>query len=232
VRPGYQPDEVTVSGTYVYYGASTSAVPSWINFDASLTVRFQNLPLVGKALARLSGNGFSFPDYLRYGDIITGLPLPDGSADGIYASHVLEHLSLEDMRAALRNTLRLLRPGGVFRLIVPDLHERARRYVARIDADPRDAGAALDFIEATELGEQRAMAGALRRLRRGLSLARHQWMWDHPSMARELESAGFVAIRKSAFGDAADPRFREVEQHDRYFTGDIAEVSLEARRPG
>lgn len=221
-----------MTGTYVHYGASTSAVESWLNFDASLTVRIQNLPVVGRHLARLSGNDFSFPDFLRYGDIVKGLPVAADSAEGIYASHVLEHLTLTDMRIALRNTLHVLKPGKVFRLIVPDLHERARRYVERIATDPSDADAAMAFMVSTDLGESRASAGALRRLRRALGLGRHEWMWDHASMARELEAAGFVQIRKAEFGDADDPRFSEVEQLDRYFTEDIPEVAIEARKPG
>ena len=218
-------------GTHIYNGASTSAVPGWLNFDASLTVRVQNLPVVGRRLARLKGNAFDFPVFLKYGDIIKGLPVPDASADGVYASHVLEHLSLEDMRTALRYTLRILKPGGVFRLIVPDLRERARRYVARVEADPDDAEAAPWFVADTELGEARPLGGTLTRMRGALALGRHQWMWDYPSMARELDRAGFVQIRPSKFGDAEDPKFAEVEQMDRYFTGDIQELAIEARRP-
>ena len=220
-----------MNGSHIYYGASTSAVPGWLNFDASLTVRVQNLPVVGRRLARLKGNAFEFPVYLKYGDIIKGLPVPDTSADGVYASHVLEHLSLEDMRAALRNTLRILKPGGVFRLIVPDLRERAKRYVARVEADPDDAEAAPWFVADIEMGEAGSLSGLPRRLRGAMSFARHHWMWDYPSMKRELEAAGFVQVRPSKFGDAEDPKFAEVEQKDRYFTGDIQELAVEARRP-
>ena len=136
-----------MSATHIYYGASTSAVPSWLNFDASLTVRVQNLPVVGRPLAKLSGNGFEFPVFLKYGDIIKGLPVPDASADGVYASHVLEHLSLEDLR------------------------ERARRYVARVEANPDDAEAAPWFVRDIELGEARALGSPLKRLRAALGPA-------------------------------------------------------------
>jgi SAM-dependent methyltransferase len=218
--------------THIHYGASTSAVETWLNFDASLTVRVQNVPLLGRRLAKLAGNGFEFPAFLRYGDIVKGLPLSDGCAEAVFASHVLEHLPLADMRTALRNTLRILKPGGTFRLIVPDLHERARRYVERFAANPDDAEAAMDFVASTDLGEAGAASGVLRRLRRALGHARHEWMWDYPAMAGELAAAGFTSIRRAKFGDAADPRFGEVEQRDRFFTGDIAEVAIEAKRPG
>jgi hypothetical protein len=62
----------------------------------------QRLPIIGRAFQRGST---VFPRDARHGDIVKGLPIPDGSADGVYASRVLEHLALEDFRAALRNTL-------------------------------------------------------------------------------------------------------------------------------
>ena len=90
----------------------------WVSFDASPTLRVQRLPVIGSSLAKLSGNGNPFPQGIVYGDVLRGLPVATGSVDRLYASHVLEHLSLEDMRKALRESLRVLRPGGTFRLIV------------------------------------------------------------------------------------------------------------------
>jgi len=44
----------------------------------------------------------------------------DGSADLIYASHVLEHFGRYELDAVLRDWYRVLKPGGVLRLAVPD----------------------------------------------------------------------------------------------------------------
>ena len=96
-------------GVYVQYGCGNSCPQDWVNFDASPTLRLQRLPLVGALFRRGST---VFPAGVRYGDIVKGLSLADDSVDGIYASHVLEHLSLADFARALRNTIRLLRPGG------------------------------------------------------------------------------------------------------------------------
>src|SRR5687767_6441655 len=108
-----------MTGLYVQFGCGLSAPDGWLNFDSSPTLRAQRLPLIGSAIARASDT--RFPEAVRYGDIVTGLPVADGSCKGVYASHVLEHLALEDMRTALRNTWKILEPGGVFRLVVPDL---------------------------------------------------------------------------------------------------------------
>src|SRR5687767_11842143 len=98
-------------GLYVQYGCGMCCPESWVNFDASPTLRMQRIPVLGKLAP-----GPRFPKAVRYGDIVKGLPVADASCDGMYCQHVLEHLSLADCRAALRNTLRALKPGHIFRL--------------------------------------------------------------------------------------------------------------------
>jgi Holliday junction resolvase len=41
-------------------------------------------------------------------------------------------------------------------------------------------------------------------------------MWDEESMLEKLREAGFTAIRRCAFNDGEDLRFREVEAPDRF----------------
>lgn len=79
------------------------------------------------------------------------------------------------MRLALRRSYDLLKPGGVFRLIVPDLTTRARQYLKAHDAgDPDAAG---QFMEACCLGERHRPQG-LERLVRLLGNSAHLWMGD------------------------------------------------------
>ncbi len=53
-------------------------------------------------------------------DLRHGLPLADGSVQAIYANQVLEHFTLENGAAILAECHRVLQPGGVLRVIVPD----------------------------------------------------------------------------------------------------------------
>jgi SAM-dependent methyltransferase len=114
---------------YVQYGCALSVGKDWLNYDNSPTLRVERMPVVGMLLGRIAGNSRPFPKLAKYGDICRGLPLADNTVRGVYASHVLEHPAFDDFRMALQNTFRILEPGGIFRLIVPDLHERARRYI-------------------------------------------------------------------------------------------------------
>lgn len=195
-------------GQYVQFGCGFSAPPGWLNFDASPTLRFERLPLLGRLYTR---NLQRFPLNVLYGDIVKGLPVPDNSCKGIYCSHVLEHLALNELSAALANVYRYLRPGGIFRLVVPDLERLSRDYLA--SSDPH---AAMTFMNDMHIGVKVRSRGAAGILRSWLGNSAHLWMWDEPSLREQLHHHGFVGIRRAAFGDAVDRKFDEVEDEGRF----------------
>lgn len=197
---------------YVNYGCGASVAEGWLNFDASPTLFLENLPLVPRKV---------FPKGVQYGNIVKGLPLPPASCAGIYASHVLEHLSLEDCRRALHQTYTLLQLDGTFRLVVPDLEAAAKTYLENPSPE-----AAPTFLRETLLGEETRPKGLGGLLRSWLGHSRHYWMWDEASMIAELEAVGFRDIRRCAFNDGSDIHFKAVEEQSR-FDGALA---LEARR--
>jgi hypothetical protein len=204
-----------------------SPVPSdWLNFDASPTLRFERLPLVGKLYTK---NAHRFPDNIMYGDIVRGLPVERGTVARLYASHVLEHLSYQDALKAIEKSFALLAPGGLFRLIVPDLMVRAERYVAK--AVRGDCAAAAEFLDATMLGERARTRGVAAILQRAFGGSAHLWMWDEPALSAALASAGFVEIRRCQFNDSADPAFNAVEESGRFIDDGIVELAMECRRP-
>lgn len=66
-------------------------------------------------------------------DVKSGLPFPDGSLDAVYHSHLLEHLDVEDGAQLVRECYRVLRPGGILRVVVPDLEQIARLYLELLE---------------------------------------------------------------------------------------------------
>jgi SAM-dependent methyltransferase len=62
-------------------------------------------------------------------DILDGLPLEDDSIDYAVSIHALPELPLDRLVPALRELRRVLRPGGVLRLALPDLERGFRAYV-------------------------------------------------------------------------------------------------------
>lgn len=218
----------------VHYGCGDHAGPNWLNFDVSPMLRIERLP-GGSLLKRLAGGGRPFPKAVQPGNIVKGALVPEGTASAAYASHVLEHLSLEDARVAIRNTYRMLAPGGVFRLIVPDLEWRAKLYLA--DMSKGDANAASEFMRQCILGREERYRSPIHWLRKQLSGSSHLWMWDFVSMKAELEAAGFSQVRRCVCGDADDPAFAEVENPNRFVgsiddTTSMPELAMEAVKPG
>jgi len=195
-------------GTYVQYGCGLCAPEGWLNYDASPSLRIRKIPLVGKSLSKVP-----FPDSARYGDIRIGLPLADGSVDAVYCSHTLEHLALDDCRLALKNTLRLLRPGGVFRFVLPDLKGMAVEYLSSKDPD-----ASTHFVDRTGLGRPARSKGLRGLLQAWMGNAPHLWMWDFESLSSELTRTGFGSIRKAEFADSGDPMFDRVEDKQRWIS--------------
>jgi SAM-dependent methyltransferase len=205
---------------YVQYGCSQCAPKEWTNFDASLTLKWERLPILG----RYTKNSQRFPENARPGDIVKGLPVPDASCQAIYASHVLEHLALEDFHKALQNTYRILRKGGIFRLVVPDLEWSAREYVARLDRGESDASAF--FLRGTLLGCERREHGLMGIAKKLFKTSAHLWMWDGTSMTQALRDHAFRQIRRCRFGDCEDSMFSLVEDRSRFENA----IAMEARR--
>jgi len=193
---------------YVQYGCGYSVSDSWRNFDASLTLRFERLPLIGNLYTK---NESRFPEIVEYGDIVKGLPVVHDSCDGVYCSHVLEHLSLDDFRTALHNTFSILRPGGIFRLVLPDLEFCAKKYLENTSDD-----AALVFMSETSFGLENKARSIKDFIYSWFGNSQHLWMWDYKSIKQELVKAGFCDVRRAYYDDSSDPKFEEVECKDRW----------------
>jgi len=213
---------------YVQYGCGYAAPEGWLNFDSSPTLKLERVPVFGLLVRK---NATRFPRSVIPADIVSGLPVPAGTADGVYASHVLEHLTRSDFEVALQNTFRLLRPGGVFRLIVPDLEARARMYLEKVQAG--DQHASDWFMIATHLGVQRRPKSLIDRASRLFGGSMHLWMWDFNGMKTQLERAGFADVRRCSIGDSKDKMFAKVEDAQRFFdaTYGIEELAIEAKKP-
>ncbi len=210
-----------VQGSYIQFGCGLCAPSTWQNFDAGPAFWMEkNLPFLKPVLLKRG-----FPDYprnIRYGDVIKGLPIAPNSAAGVYCSHVLEHLALDEFRQTLRNVYAYLVPGGTFRFVLPDLEWLARSYV-----DSPDSQAASRFMRDSYLGVDAQKGGASGIMKMIFGRSAHLWMWDYKNMAHELEAAGFTAIRRAKFRDNSDPRFHEVEDLGRWENC----LGVECRKP-
>jgi len=84
--------------------------PDWVNLDAAP----------------------SAPEVTAH-DLRRGIPYADESFDAVYGSHVLEHLEPCAAARLLRECLRILKPEGIARLVVPDLEAIAGLYLRSLE---------------------------------------------------------------------------------------------------
>lgn len=198
-----------------------------MNYDSSPRLRIERLPIFGRIIRK---SGYSlFPEGVRYGDIVRGLPVNNGSISGIYCSHVLEHLDRSSVVKALTNTLELLKPGGVFRLVVPDLAWRAKLYIDSYNSCKSEA--ADTFIRSCYLGMEAPISGVTGYMRALFGNSKHRWMYDEYLLVSLLKEVGFVEIKRCEFGDSGNRYFDMVEEVGRFVDSGYSELAIEAHRP-
>jgi len=193
---------------YVQYGCGWQAPETWENYDASPTLFFERIPILGKLYTK---NEQRFPKNVKYGDITKGVLSENGSCKGVYCSHILEHLSFEDCQKALQNTFLMLKNGGVFRMVLPDLEKHIADYISCSTSD-----AAIKFMIDTSLGFEKRNTNFAGFLSQWLGGSRHLWMWDYKSLFNELTCIGFSQIRIAVLGDSIEPMFSYVEEEERW----------------
>jgi SAM-dependent methyltransferase len=209
-------------------GTKASARPEVTNIDWSIYLRLKRhrllrfiVPLFvkGERLDRFN----SLPDNVVVHDLAKGLPFEPDSIDVVYHSHLLEHLDRDLARGFLLEVRRVLKPGGIQRIVVPDLERACRDYISHIaisedsyvEGSNHDSYVAAmieqsvrreaygtsqqkpvrSFVENTLLGDAR---------RRGET---HQWMYDRVNLCALLVSLGYTNPQLRSFNTSLVPNW-------------------------
>jgi predicted SAM-dependent methyltransferase len=202
-------------GLCLHIGCGLIVGNSWKNIDISPSLKISKIPIIGEPIVGLIG-GPKWSHSVECQDIVKGLNVKPNSCDLIYASHVLEHLSLLDFHQAMTNIFTYLKPGGIFRTIVPDLEQYVNSYIQQQKDSRLVAQAASNFIKSIGMGEQQNRSGLTQRLKTAFANHRHQWMWDEWSLSEAFQEHGFKNIRRCQYGDFSDSRFAEIEQQQSF----------------
>lgn len=219
----------TTEAIKLHLGCGLNAPKTWRNFDSSLHAQVTKCPWLYRLLRgmNLVNKGSQWPANVGYVDLNKRLPWKDRSADAIYLSHVLEHLSRPTVELFLAESFRVLKPGGVIRIVVPDMYENAEAYLRATDDS---ASTIEEFLKVINLvvPEERSL---VRRMYNSLMghPSVHKHMYDHVSLSERLSRFGFRQIVrcdhcKSAYLD--DIELLEGKP------GYDHSLYLEARKPG
>jgi SAM-dependent methyltransferase len=210
---------------YVNLGSAYRAPAGWLNLDRTINVLIARVPWLPVALYRLGLLGSEqydrfrqrLWDRARYWDARYPIPIADGAVSAIYSSHLLEHLDIDVAHKLLSDCHRVLKSGGVLRVVVPDMYLISKSYVSVVDrlADrqlaPTDR---VDFLAARMPASDVSSAVAAEYYdpdpRRQRSFG-HRWMYDRWSIAVALERAGFQKVRVCTYREGATPDLDQLD---------------------
>jgi len=158
----------------------------------------------------------------NYLDATRRWPLEDASVSVIYADNVIEHIPLAGGRAMLAEAYRCLVPGGVIRLVTPDIRSHVEMYLAGQASVDNSVG-----THYRKYGLTVEHPIDLIRIPIG-SFGHHLgYVYDYETLAAELQRAGFSNVARCELGESSHPDL--VGLDDRASEGAV-QVAVEATR--
>lgn len=114
-------------------------------------------------------------------DLRYPLPFPESSVDFIFNEHFIEHLGVDEGQVAIRDLMRVLKPGGVMRIATPDLEYVVYKYTT------------LPIAKDTSLSKFSSLNNIktkAERINAGFRFWGHKWLYDWEELERRLIEAG------------------------------------------
>jgi SAM-dependent methyltransferase len=224
---------VIPQGPWLNVGSGPASPAGWISFDGSWQARLAGHPWLARLGRMTVGVDIGhWPAGVRHRDLRRGLPYGAESVAVVYASHVLEHLHRADTVRFLTHVRHLLKPGGVCRVVVPDVHAIVTWYLAnRGEPDAQKRCSSSDLLMGMLMlraPEPRTGNPILGLVRRAADLHEHKWMYDQQGLLAVFAEAGFSQASACGYLESAIPRdtLAQVERADRLCDG--AGVCVEA----
>lgn len=209
-------------------GIKVSPHQDVINIDWSMYMRLKK-SRIGRLVAPLIldkerlDNFRNMPDNILAHNLVKGIPFPSNSIDVVYHSHLLEHIDRDVVEDFLLEIKRVLRPGGVQRIVVPDFEQLCRDYlnhiaICAVHTTEREKHE--QFISAIIEQSVRKQAFSsrykhpIRRFLENIILGdarrrgeTHQWMYDRVSLSVLLSKLGFQNITIQSYNTSIIPNW-------------------------
>jgi SAM-dependent methyltransferase len=176
----------------LHIGCFDQPAEGWYNTDITPHIWIAKVPGAAAVLRRLG----KLPEdryqqhksgvfrQVRYLDVAKRFPFADGMFENAFCSHLLEHLYPDEARRCVGEVARVLKKGGIFRVVVPDLEKLLALY------DPERADEFCEtFFESSQKSDKN----------------QHHWHYNAASMIRLLEGAGFAKAYRCEYREGRCP---------------------------
>jgi len=158
----------------------------------------------------------------NYLDATKPWPIEDGALSRVYADNVIEHIPLEGGRTMLAEAFRCLQPGGVIRIVTPNVRAHVDQYLsgaASVSTPLAGFYRGLGLTVAHPVDLVRIPIGAF---------GHHTgYVYDLESLTAELERAGFSEVQQQALNQSPHADLANIDQRT---AEDGVQMAVEAIR--
>lgn len=191
--------------------------------NPSMRAKIRSLRARRELSVNLGSGGTGRPDWINTDarwhadvfmrlDIRSHLPFSDASVRRLLAEHVVEHIDFNhDVPRLFAEIRRVLMPGGVVRIIVPDAERYLRAYTAGNNGQWQALGWDLDHMPDDILTPMHAINHIFHQG------GEHLFAYDYETMQLALQRAGFNKVMRQSYGVSVDPELAiDQPKHARY----------------
>jgi len=227
----------------LHLGCGLTTPADWINVDGSWNARIAKYPWLRRFLGAIGAvtndkTAIGWSQDILWHDLRRPLPFPDNSMVAVYSSHTLEHLYLSQAQALLGECFRVIIPGGIIRIVVPDLKAIIDEYMdaKRLDHEASPTMSAPHVAPADRVNQRLLMrqttppTGNLlsRMYQCSQDFHSHKWMYDAGSLSYYMSLAGFVDVQEMMCCCSKITDIQQIETSERLLCG--AGLAIEATK--
>lgn len=207
-------DDSVSQGLKVNLGCGPIQPRGWINVDGSNRAWLAaKLPWWDRLLTRLGAiPPTEFGPQVTVHNLYKPLPFRANSIACIYAGELWEHFEYPDAVRLTGECFRVLVPGGILRVRVPDGPEFWREYLDLYDREiskptgQRSARILRDHVTLyfREICTRRKILGSMGHT--------HKWQFDEVQLVELFEATGFVSVARMPYQQSRIPDIESVEK--------------------
>ncbi len=206
----------------LHLGCANHILDGWVNVDYSLGARVAGTPFLGRLAKGVGLFNMDWDDRIFLHNLVETFPWQDNDVQVVYSSHTLEHMTREDGYRFLSECFRVLEPGGIIRMVVPDLSFIVKSYN---NGDIK----AENFVESLHVLYDTG-GGKFAKVKKKLApffQFPHKCMYDTAALVRTMTSVGFQAESRAPF-DSEISDIEKIEKRGRTTNA----VIVEGVKPG